>query len=105
MNHDEYSGSEDELFGEDPGIDTDEDSNIIFNTESIASVIEPAKEPEITPSILMSNEQDTNKEHKTENGHMADVQARPIVVINIHAEALGRGERNNFVVYWEFNFF
>ena len=36
----------------------------------------------------------TNKEHKTENGHVADVQARPIVVINIHAADLGLGERN-----------
>merc|ERR1711892_333667 len=94
LNHDEYSGSEDELFGGDPVIDINEDSNIIFNRESIETLIEQAKETEITASIPMVNEQDTNKEHKTENGHVADVQARPIVVINIHAADLGLGERN-----------
>ena len=80
LNHDEYSGSEEDIFGQHQVSDVTEekDSTMIFNEEIIENIIKVVKE-----------------DAKGSNAGQVDVsQGRPIVVINILADYLGLGGRD-----------
>ena len=95
LNHDEYSGVEEDIFGQHHVSDVTEekDSTIVFHEESIENIIKAVNENAgNSPSRHISAEKENAK---GSNAGQVDVsQGRPIVVINILAASLGLGGRD-----------